>query len=337
MKLKIGCCGFPQRKKEYFKKFRVVEVQQTFYQPPRVTIVKKWREAAPENFEFTLKAWQLITHEPTSPTYRKLKMKLTPSAKKNCGFFKPTDEVFRAWEETAEAAAALKAKTIVFQCPPSFRSVKANRDNMRKFFKTIKRARFRLVWEPRAPWHEKDIRQLCEELDLVHCADPFSGSVLHGRIRYFRLHGIGGYNYKYRGIDLKRLRDLCEKEAKHIRNRPIYVLFNNVHMLSDAQRFEWIAKHTGPLKELNLAILQSLCHEIEAREEDEKVQLLSREAERIVMLILHTDYAKVDIEIEKGKLREMCKRLFPDKAYLYDMIYGQRFDRLWEQFRETDV
>jgi hypothetical protein len=62
---------------------------------------------------------------------------------------------------------------------------------------------------------------------------------------------------------------------------------------------------------------------------------MSREAEKIVSLILHTEYPRVDIEIEREKLRELCRELFPEKEYLYDMIYGTRFDRLWEQFREN--
>lgn len=36
MPLKIGCCGFPVGRRQYAACFSVVEVQQTFYQPPRV-------------------------------------------------------------------------------------------------------------------------------------------------------------------------------------------------------------------------------------------------------------------------------------------------------------
>jgi uncharacterized protein YecE (DUF72 family) len=55
----------------------VVEVQQTFYEPPADTTIRRWRARAPAAFEFTLKAWQLITHEPSSPTFRRLKRPLT--------------------------------------------------------------------------------------------------------------------------------------------------------------------------------------------------------------------------------------------------------------------
>ena len=92
-------------------------------------------------------------------------------------------------------------------------------------------------------------------------------------------------------------------------------------------------ENTGRIRDLNVSFLRSLCTEIERVEEDEKVQKLSLEAERIVSLILHTDYARIDIEIEKSKLREMCRELFPGKDHLYEMVYGQRFNRLWEQFR----
>lgn len=48
--------------REYFERFSIVEVQQTFYEPPARSTLLRWRESAPQGFEFTLKAWQLITH-----------------------------------------------------------------------------------------------------------------------------------------------------------------------------------------------------------------------------------------------------------------------------------
>ena len=333
MNLKVGCCGFPAKKQDYYEKLNIIEVQQTFYQPPRVEISEKWRLSAPENFEFIVKAWQLITHESSSPTYRRMRIKMDDRSKKNCGFFKTTDEVFRAWEETEKAASALGAKVIVFQCPSSFMSSKTNKDNLRKFFGTIDRKNYKFVWEPRGNWQEAEIKEICEESDLVHCVDPFKARAVHGDIRYFHLHGIEGSRHRYRGWDLKRLRDFCEDDARTVKGKAIYVLFNNMSMLNDAQRFEWIIENTGRIREMDFAFLRGLCREIETEEEDEKVQQLSREADRIVLLILHTDYARVDIEIEKSKLRELCRKLFPNKDHLYEMIYAQRFDRLWEQFR----
>ena len=193
-----------------------------------------------------------------------------------------------------------------------------------------------MVWAPQGSWARNDIKEVCEELDLVHSVDPFKEEMMYGDSRYFRLSGIGRYDYKYTGMDLKKLKDLCENETDKIKGGPVYVFFNNKFMNHDAGRFQWIAENTGRIKEISTSFIQNLCDEIEAREEDEKVQKLSQAAERIIILILHTDYAKVDIDIEKSKLRELCKEMFPGKEYLYEMIYGRRFDRLWEQFRKRE-
>ncbi len=69
------------------------------------------------------------------------------------------------------------------------------------------------------------------------------------------------------------------------------------------------------------------------RSEDEKVQEIARQADKIAFLIISTDYNLIDIEIEKQKFRKRIGELFPEKKYLYDLIYEPRFKRLAEQFR----
>ncbi|MEW6376424.1 MAG: DUF72 domain-containing protein, partial [Thermodesulfobacteriota bacterium] len=118
--IKVGCCGFPVKRSIYYQNFPVVEIQQTFYQLPQITTGNRWREEAPPDFEFTMKAWQLITHEPSSPTYRRLRTVIPVEKKKDYGFFKRTEEVEAAWSRTAEFARALGVKKIVFQSPRSF-------------------------------------------------------------------------------------------------------------------------------------------------------------------------------------------------------------------------
>jgi hypothetical protein len=73
---------------------------------------------------------------------------------------------------------------------------------------------------------------------------------------------------------------------------------------------------------------------IEAADREEAAyRELQRAADRISFLIVATDYPQIDIEIERRNLRELCRRLFPDKMDLFEMIYSARFRRLWEQFR----
>ena len=46
MSIRVGCCGFPMTKAEYYRYFPVVEIQQTFYNLPRVQTAARWREEA---------------------------------------------------------------------------------------------------------------------------------------------------------------------------------------------------------------------------------------------------------------------------------------------------
>jgi len=232
MQLKVGCCGFPVSMKKYFETFNVVEVQKTFYKPPEVKTAEKWRKSAPEGFEFTVKAWQVITHPPSSPTYRKAGIKF-----ENCGFFKPTEVVFTAWEKTREIAEALKAKIIVFQTPRSFRDTEENMENMRTFFSSIDR-KFTFCFEPRG-WSEENVRRICEELDLIHVVDPFVSKQLYGEICYYRLHGFD-YKHKYTDEELEKLLRMIDRDG--------YVMFNNVHMFDDALRFKKLVEREAGLK-----------------------------------------------------------------------------------------
>ncbi len=130
--IKVGCCGFSVSKKKYFGSLSLVEVQRTFYRPPKPETAEKWKKSSPKKFEYAIKAWQLITHLPTSPTYRKAGIEIRHP--ESYGFFKPTKEVFDAWEETRNIANILQAKIIVFQCPPRFEGKREHRENMRGFF-----------------------------------------------------------------------------------------------------------------------------------------------------------------------------------------------------------
>ena len=115
--VKIGCSGFRSSRDSYYPLLRAVEVQHTFYQPPQVKTLEKWRAGTPEGFEFAVKAWQLITHQSSSPTYRRLKRELSEEEKEGAGSFRPSKIVKEAWEVTRACAAALDAKMVLFQCP----------------------------------------------------------------------------------------------------------------------------------------------------------------------------------------------------------------------------
>jgi len=236
--IKVGCCGFVISQQEYFELFKLIEIQNTFYQLPQLKTAEKWRDSAPQGFEFTMKAWQLITHEPTSPTYRRLREKIDPARLDHYGRFRVTEEVLKAWRRTAMFARTLGTSIVVFQCPASFGPTHGNVANMREFFGRIDRKGLQFAWEPRGVWPEKSIRRLCKELELVHCVDPFKNSPLSGTSQYFRLHGITGFGYQYTDDDLLRLREWGTE-------KPTYVLFNNNWMKEDGLRFMELIRDRG--------------------------------------------------------------------------------------------
>ena len=231
-RIEVGCCGFGMSQARYMASFPIVEVQQTFYEPAKTSTYIKWREQAPQDFVFAIKAWQLITHPSSSPTYRRLKRTLTTKELKESGEFRLTAIVKEAVATTLACADALNAKAILFQCPASFEPSELHLDNMRQFFAAIDRPPgVRFFWEPRGDWDKKLIRPLCRELDIFHAVDPFLHATETPKFPYFRLHGKKGWKSIYTDDELVQLRALLEGKTKG------YVFFNNISMVDDAERF----------------------------------------------------------------------------------------------------
>ncbi len=233
--IRVGLCGFTMSIAEYFETFRVLEVQQTFYEPPQKTTMLRWREQAGPGFEFTMKAWQLITHRTTSSTYKRLRTPLTKEELAGAGSFRPTAAVKRGWETTLACAKILRATSILFQCPASFRPEAESLASMRSFFGSIERpAGVRLLWEPRGPsWPAETVHALCTELDLVHVVDPFVSRTTTPELTYWRLHGLNGDSRRpYTEAELAKLVTMIDPSA-----RTAYVMFNELPRVADSRRF----------------------------------------------------------------------------------------------------
>lgn len=232
-KLRVGTCGFRTTKEKYAELFSCVEIQHTFYQPPQIKTLERWRGEAADGFEFVIKAWQLITHESKSPTYKRLKRKLTETEAAQAGRFQPTPVVREAWETTLACAKALKASTILFQCPASFKPYAENLENLENFFSSIKRDKLNFAFEPRGDaWTNEIIKDICNRFDLRHAVDPFEKITTTPDKIYYRLHGRGGWRYEYEPEELEELAALLPAK------KSAYVFFNNIQMTRDAAAFQ---------------------------------------------------------------------------------------------------
>ena len=232
--LLVGVCGFAESQERVFRDFQILEVQQTFYQPPLISTAERWRARAPKDFVFTLKAWQLLTHVASSPTYRRLRERLSANDLTRAGDFKWNPVTRMAWGRTQEIADALNAEAIVFQAPKAFLPTKQNIARLQYFFDGVDRKGRRLIFEPRGEaWSSETTRPLIRDLDLVHGVDPFIRKPVGRGLRYFRLHGRPAYHYHYEYTD----DDLGCLEAMLSGGWPNRVLFNNDAMAGDARRF----------------------------------------------------------------------------------------------------
>ncbi len=230
-----GTCGLGRRQAAVVRELDAVEIQETFYRPVSVERAKKWRAAAPPEFRFSVKASQFITHEATSPTYRRSGRVVADPEKTGYGGFKDTPEVREGWEATRAIAETLGAHVIVFQTPSSFGPTEANRTAIYHFFESIRTEAVKAI-ELRGPWATHIVERICEELGLVHAVDPFDKEPATYGLAYFRLHGSppgkAMYRYTYTDEDLARLRQICTEYDD------AYVMFNNETMHQDAIHFE---------------------------------------------------------------------------------------------------
>ncbi|NJE25764.1 DUF72 domain-containing protein [Thermococcus sp. MV5] len=230
----VGTCGFCERREKYFRDFNTLEIQQTFYKLIQDKTLQKWRQEAPKDFIFSIKAFQGVTHPPTSPTWRRSNVKPSPEV----GLLKPTSEVFKYWELTLREAEILGAKFILIQLPKSFRETEENFNNAEKFFSKIEKRDFTIAIELRG-WSEKGIEEFVKEFELIDVSDPLVRKPVHrGDINYYRLHGAYErgriiYKHKYREGELKEI----ASRIKEWNKKESYLYFNNAYMCEDARRF----------------------------------------------------------------------------------------------------
>jgi len=285
--------------KKYYESFSLVELNRTFYEYPRMSTVEGWRAKAPQDFEFTVKAHQDITH--------RFRFEMEPS--------------LPLFETMKQICQTLKARILLIQTPGSFRPDKLS-DAM-KFLGKVKRDDLVVVWETRGlAWDLPDVRKKLSErleaLNVIHVTDPFKAlPVYTGNVVYFRLHGLGKqlYYYQYTDDELKQLRRMVQPFERD--GKEVYVLFNNLAMFDDGLRFKRYIER-GKFPSLTGTVgIESVKSVIEkTRYPVEKSTLLKRLGWRLV-------------EIEEGKqirLSELLKEM-PSKTYkdAEEVLRGIRF------------
>ncbi|MEZ0289940.1 MAG: DUF72 domain-containing protein [Sulfolobales archaeon] len=239
----VGTCGFPRRREDIYKNLDAVEIQETFYDLISIERAKKISSEKPENFTITAKVFQALTHNSSSPTWKRMKTKLEGDPK-SYGSLRPTRENMRLWERVLELFRLMNVEIAVFQTPSSFGFSEENYANVKDFFSSISRKGLKIAWEPRGSWgdpvNKERLCRLLAELNVIHVVDIFRNTPCteNQSVLYIRLHGIGGrevnYRYKYTDEDLLKLKEILSQHT----HDTAYVMFNNVYMYGDALRFK---------------------------------------------------------------------------------------------------
>jgi uncharacterized protein YecE (DUF72 family) len=210
--------------KFYSRYFNVVEVNSTFYRPCSAKTAESWAKRTPEDFEFTVKAWQQFTHSKHQWT---------------------SEEVNQFKEGIAPLVDAQKLGCLLFQFPASFKRTSETMDGLKSLMDMF--ADYPKSVELRHQSWAESLSQLASFNAVPAFIDEpkFKDSIRQdfdaapGAFLYLRLHGRRfekwwrhehrneRYDYMYTHEELEpyvvRLKPVLEN--KEIQRA--YILFNN--------------------------------------------------------------------------------------------------------------
>jgi uncharacterized protein YecE (DUF72 family) len=160
MKLHVGTSGYSYKEwkgsfypeklpaKEmlsyYASKLSAVELNNTFYRMPQQAMVESWKSQVPDDFRFSVKASQRITH------------------------FKRLQDVDADTKYLLETVGALKEKlgVVLYQLPPN---MKKDLERLRNFVKNLP-AEIRGAFEFRHPtWFDDEVLEVLKNQNLALC------------------------------------------------------------------------------------------------------------------------------------------------------------------------
>jgi uncharacterized protein YecE (DUF72 family) len=197
----------PDERLELFaENFNTVEVNNTFYRLPRESTVEAWFSKVPNNFVFSIKASQYITH------IKRLK--------------DPEESLERFYSILKHLKG--KLGPILFQLPPFF---KKDTERLKTFVEHLKKGH-QHVFEFRHPsWYDEETYAILRKNEVALCITDLKGHLspeeVTSSFTYIRLHGptIKAYQGSYGSKELHSWRDRIEHWKKQ--KIDVYCYFDN--------------------------------------------------------------------------------------------------------------
>lgn len=271
----------------YSKAFNFVEVNSTFYEIPPQKQVEKWRRMVPQDFQFTVRAHQTITHK---------------------NRLQPTPETLEDFQEIRKICEILKAEIIHFQTPPSLKMEHASIENLRNFLSSVNLGKVRIAFEVRGSSPGQlppELVKTMQEHNMIHCIDLSNNEMpaYNSDILYSRLFGKGHHNvYEPTDEELRRI----DKKASKGNFKKVILSFHFTKMYKDAARLE-LYKQTGKFPKITKST--GLLSLEEVLKEDARFPATKQE------LIHGQGWKLFDLTPDKRTLtRELLQEL-PEKTY----------------------
>jgi len=237
VKWNIGCSGFHYKewKQEFYeglaankwlsfysKHFNTLESNVTFYRLPSLTTLSKWHDESPNDFSFSVKAPQVITH------YKKfydIQIELT------------------VFYELIEKGLKGKLACVLFQFPPSFLYTE---EKLRLITKNIDKSFDNVVEFRHESWYRPEVYKELQQHKITFC------NISHPQLKenfvptspiiYFRFHGVpqlfkSAYSKEY-------LDTLVNQILQNKTSKRIYFYFNNTMNLAAIENASYVKKIT---------------------------------------------------------------------------------------------
>ena len=199
----------------YAGHFDTVEINNSFYRLPAAETFDKWREQAPPDFAYAVKANRYLTQA------KKLK---------DCA--EPVARMMAPVRHLGETLGP-----ILYQLPPSLR---INLPRLEEFLELLPRDLTHVFEFRERSWHMPETLALLERHGASFCCHDMAGSTSErwavGPIAYVRFHGAGGkYWGRYSDETLLGWTDWIRHQAQA--GRTVWAYFNNdtdAHAIHDA-------------------------------------------------------------------------------------------------------
>ena len=268
--------------KAYSETFRFVEVNSTFYEYPSTRMVERWRRTVPDEFTFTVRCHQDLTHR--------------------IGL-KPIDHAYSVFSRMLNICRTLDAPFLHLLTPASYVLDDIKIRQAEDFLSTLNLKDTRLAWEVRSPITRKLV-DLMHDVGIVHSTDLSKEEPSYkSDALYSRVFGKGKHNlYQFTDDELIEI----DQKIRKAEAKVAIITYHGPRMTSDALRFKRY-KETGTF--IPITAYTGIESAKAVLQEDAK--LPSTKAE----LIKHQGWKVIDLTLDKRvHLHELLSKI-PEKTY----------------------